>query len=338
MAASWGSSSGRSLHGSHATDLGRSARPDLAARGALLDQVAAARAARLRRAPRRSSTSGSPPARTCSSRTCSAAVRPARPRQSSTGTAPVSSARRTPRRRSSSVEPAEGVPARQGEQGPGEPVPAEVGGLPRLLGPARGQGRGDRPTDLGAAAVAATVGADEPERGVVRRPVGRSRRGRRRGRGRAGPRRRAAPPCVRRSRRRSARAWKTRTPGPDSPPCRRISCTRTPVRPSRWSRTASGSRLSATALRPHEPGVLDEQEGGVGRRGTGDRLAVVATADGAAEVVTGSVCPRPGQPARRGPGAQSRPRAARDRRGLGAGGGVELAEDVGDVHRDGLGG
>ena len=250
------------------------------------------------------STSGSPPASTCSSRTCSGGVRPARPRESPTGTvAPLEGGARL--HRAVGVEAAEGVAGRQRQQGAGEPVPAQVGGLPRRLGPAPGQGGGDRPADLGAAAVAAAVGADQPERAVVRR---RGRASSVEASSRASA---SGSTTVRTSKPSSvARAWKTRTPGPDSPPWRRISCTRTPVRPARWCAPASGSRLSATALRPHDPACSTSRKLGVGRGGAGDRLPVVATGDGAAEVGHGASLPC-GPPGGPGPGAAGRRPAVR---------------------------
>ena len=264
MAASWGSSSGRSRTAVMPPIVGRSARPDLPARGGLLDQVGAARAARLR------GHLDHVDVRVATGEHVQLAHLVGRGEAGPAagdldGDRPLLEDRaRLDGGRD--VEAAEGVPGREGEQGPGEPVAAEVGGLPRRLGPAPGQRRGDRPADLGAAAVAATVGADEPERGVVRRPVAVRTAVEVAARSRSSRASASGSTTVRTSKPSGvARAWKTRTPGPDSPPCRRISCTRTPVRPARWSRTASGSRLSATALRPHEPGVLDEQEGRVGR-------------------------------------------------------------------------
>ena len=174
---------------------------------------------------------------------------------------------------------------REREQGPGEPVPAEVRGLPRRLGPALGQGRGDRPTDLGAAAVAAAVGADEPERAVVRRPatvrveveaavevevqqglrVGQHHRAHvEAGGGGAGvedadPRAGLAAVPADQLHPHAGQAGEVVTDGLGQPALR--------------------DRLATP-----RPGVLDEQEGRVGRGGAGDRLAVVATGDGAAEV------------------------------------------------------
>ena len=65
-------------------------------------------------------------------------------------------------------QPAVAVCVRQGEQVGGEPVAAEMGGLPGEFRPALGEGGGQRASALGAAGVVPAVGADQQQRLGVR--------------------------------------------------------------------------------------------------------------------------------------------------------------------------
>ena len=65
------------------------------------------------------------------------------------------------------VEPAEAGAVGQRQQGAGEPVPAEVGALPDLVGQRAGEGGDDRAAAHGAAGVAGAVRADEHHRAGV---------------------------------------------------------------------------------------------------------------------------------------------------------------------------
>ena len=263
VAGSWGSSVDGSRTAVMSSMVGRSARPDLPVRDGLLRQVRAARA------PGRAGHLDHVHVGVAAGEHVQLADllrrRRARPGRgtAATGTSPRSRAAHASTAVAGSSRPRV-WPRRQRQQGAGEPVAAQVGGLPGRLGPPRGERRRDRPADLGAAAVAPAVGADQPERAVVRREVALEVERR------AGPRRRAARRCARRSPRRRRRAWKTRTPGPELAAVTADQLDAHAGAARRGGRAPrSGSRLSATALRPHDPGVLDEQELGLRRGGAG---------------------------------------------------------------------
>ena len=165
VAASWGSSSGRSLTVGHGHPMvGRSAGPDLPARGGLLEPGHAQLARRGGPGTSTTSTSGSPPASTCSSRTCSGGVQAGPAAGELDGHLPPPRRRRTPRRRCRGragrgcgrTAARAGCRRTGGRRGAWSPTSPRASARPAraAIGPA----------DLGAAAVAAAVGADQPER------------------------------------------------------------------------------------------------------------------------------------------------------------------------------